>query len=88
MSTTVLPIPPQLHAEKQFEREAFTFYRIGPTSISGCNHTQVYNRDVLVQALESRPAGVPLVTVANHHSCMDEPLLWGTSFHSSSKKEI
>jgi hypothetical protein len=44
---------------------------------AGLNRTHIYNRDVLVQALESRPSGVPLLTVANHHSCADEPLLWG-----------
>ena len=41
------------------------------------NSTIVYNRNILIDALENRPNDVPLITVANHHSCMDEPLLWG-----------
>ena len=44
---------------------------------SGLSSAQIYNRDVLIDALENRPPGVPLLTVANHHSCADEPLLWG-----------
>lgn len=44
---------------------------------SGLSSAQIYNRDVLINALENRPPGVPLLTVANHHSCADEPLLWG-----------
>ena len=41
------------------------------------NSLKVYNRNILINALESRPTSVPLITVTNHHSCMDEPLLWG-----------
>jgi monolysocardiolipin acyltransferase len=41
------------------------------------NSTVVHNRDRLISALHDRPSGVPLLTVSNHHSCMDEPLIWG-----------
>ncbi len=34
----------------------------------------MHNSDKLVKLLRTRDA--PVVTVANHHSCMDEPLLW------------
>lgn len=49
--------------------EIFTFL--------GLNSTVTYNREALVNAIENRPDKVPLITVANHHSCVDEPLLWG-----------
>uniref|UniRef100_A0A0K2US33 Tafazzin family protein n=1 Tax=Lepeophtheirus salmonis TaxID=72036 RepID=A0A0K2US33_LEPSM len=39
--------------------------------------TNIHHRKILTKALEERPNGTPLITVANHHSCMDEPLLWG-----------
>ncbi|XP_047117314.1 tafazzin [Schistocerca piceifrons] len=41
------------------------------------NTTKVYNRDILIHALENRPPTVPLITVSNHHSCFDDPGLWG-----------
>merc|ERR1712111_37729 len=41
------------------------------------NSYQIYNKEKLMQALENRPINIPLITVANHISCMDEPLLWG-----------
>ena len=41
------------------------------------NSLLVHDRNILVDALENRPENVPLITVTNHHSCMDEPLLWG-----------
>ncbi|XP_041984500.1 tafazzin [Aricia agestis] len=40
------------------------------------NKTTVYNREALVRAVR-RPRGVPLLTVSNHHSCFDDPGLWG-----------
>ncbi len=43
----------------------------------GFNHVQVINKDALLKVLHDRPKGVALLTVVNHHSCMDEPLLWG-----------
>ncbi len=45
--------------------------------LSVANSTQVLNRDRLLRALHDRPPGTALITVANHHSCMDEPLIWG-----------
>ncbi|KAH8297437.1 hypothetical protein KR044_011853, partial [Drosophila immigrans] len=41
------------------------------------NRTKVYNRERLVSAVSKRPKGVPLVTVCNHHSCFDDPGIWG-----------
>ncbi|XP_075981741.1 tafazzin, phospholipid-lysophospholipid transacylase [Anticarsia gemmatalis] len=40
------------------------------------NKTTVYNREALSRAVR-RPRGVPLLTVSNHHSCFDDPGLWG-----------
>ncbi|CAH0764666.1 unnamed protein product [Diatraea saccharalis] len=40
------------------------------------NKTTVYNRETLQRAV-GRATGVPLLTVSNHHSCFDDPGLWG-----------
>ncbi|CAH4032464.1 tafazzin [Pieris brassicae] len=40
------------------------------------NKTTVYNREALSRAVH-RPREVPLLTVSNHHSCFDDPGLWG-----------
>ena len=45
--------------------------------LSGTNHARIYGQENLYKALEERPENTPLITVANHHSCMDEPLIWG-----------
>lgn len=42
------------------------------------NKFEVYNREILYNALDKRPADRPLVTVCNHNSCLDDPLIWGT----------
>jgi len=41
------------------------------------NNFTVYNREVLINVLNDRPANKPLITVSNHYSCLDDPLLWG-----------
>ncbi|KOB71172.1 Tafazzin-like protein, partial [Operophtera brumata] len=41
------------------------------------NKTTIYNREALMRAVKQRPPGVPLLTVSNHHSCFDDPGLWG-----------
>lgn len=41
------------------------------------NKTRVYNKHILQDALTGRPRGVPLITVSNHHSCFDDPGIWG-----------
>lgn len=41
------------------------------------NTVNVHNREILIDALDNRPKGTPLITVCNHHSCLDDPLLWG-----------
>ncbi|CAN6541344.1 unnamed protein product [Malus baccata var. baccata] len=45
--------------------------------VSLLNSTTVHNADTLLRLVRSRPNGVPLVTVSNHMSTMDDPLLWG-----------
>ncbi|XP_055602729.1 tafazzin isoform X2 [Uranotaenia lowii] len=41
------------------------------------NKARVHNIQVLEDALENRPKGIPLLTVSNHHSCFDDPGMWG-----------
>lgn len=41
------------------------------------NRTRVYNKHILENAVANRPAGIPLLTVSNHHSCFDDPGIWG-----------
>ena len=42
------------------------------------NSTRVHGMERLLSAVRGpRIMEAPLITVANHHSCMDEPLLWG-----------
>lgn len=45
--------------------------------VSLLNNTTVHNADTLLRLVRSRPPGVPLVTVSNHMSTMDDPFLWG-----------
>lgn len=46
------------------------------------NKTTVYNKHIIERALDVRPKDVPLITVSNHHSCFDDPGIWGKLFHS------
>ncbi|XP_065166710.1 tafazzin isoform X1 [Atheta coriaria] len=39
---------------------------------------KVYNRKNILKAIDERPVDVPLITVSNHHSCFDDPGIWGT----------
>lgn len=41
------------------------------------NKTRTFNKHILIKAIESRNPGVPLITVSNHHSCFDDPGMWG-----------
>lgn len=42
-----------------------------------CTRTQVHHLSTLLHAIGERPAGTPLITVSNHTSTLDDPLLWG-----------
>ncbi|KAL3527356.1 hypothetical protein ACH5RR_012012 [Cinchona calisaya] len=41
------------------------------------NTTTVHNADTLIRLVRSRPPGVPLLTVSNHMSTLDDPVMWG-----------
>lgn len=41
------------------------------------NTFNLINGDILYKTIEDRPSNQGLVTVSNHYSCIDEPLLWG-----------
>ncbi|CAK7357546.1 unnamed protein product [Dovyalis caffra] len=41
------------------------------------NTTTVHNADTLINLVRSRPPGVPLITVSNHMSTLDDPVIWG-----------
>ncbi|KAG8662943.1 N-acylphosphatidylethanolamine synthase isoform X2 [Manihot esculenta] len=41
------------------------------------NTTSVHNADTLIHLVRSRPSGVPLITVSNHKSTLDDPVMWG-----------
>jgi len=48
---------------------------VGKIALSFMNSFKMRNRETLVNAVFNRPKGVPLITVSNHESCMDDPAL-------------
>ncbi|KAJ3649806.1 hypothetical protein Zmor_021526 [Zophobas morio] len=46
--------------------------------IQWLNKAKVHNNHIITSILDKRPRNVPLITVSNHHSCFDDPGLWGT----------
>eukprot|EP00271_Cylindrocystis_brebissonii_P023255 TRINITY_DN954_c0_g2_i2.p1 TRINITY_DN954_c0_g2~~TRINITY_DN954_c0_g2_i2.p1 ORF type:complete len:326 (-),score=19.93 TRINITY_DN954_c0_g2_i2:58-1035(-) len=41
------------------------------------NRTTVHNLERLKEVAQRRPAGTPLLTISNHKSTLDDPLMWG-----------
>ncbi|XP_007046409.2 PREDICTED: N-acylphosphatidylethanolamine synthase isoform X2 [Theobroma cacao] len=41
------------------------------------NTSSIHNAETLIRLVRSRPPGMPLLTVSNHMSTLDDPLLWG-----------
>ncbi|KAM7253011.1 hypothetical protein ACFE04_025629 [Oxalis oulophora] len=41
------------------------------------NTTSVHNAETLIRLVRSRPPGVPLITISNHMSTLDDPVMWG-----------
>eukprot|EP00250_Pteridium_aquilinum_P008521 c18011_g1_i1 orf=28-807(+) len=50
------------------------------------NTTHVHNYDTLGRLVNSRPPGTPLITVSNHMTTLDDPLMWGIKGLSSDPK--
>lgn len=47
------------------------------------NHSECHNVSQLLDLIKNRAKGKPLITVSNHDSCLDDPLLFGTLLPSS-----
>lgn len=45
--------------------------------ISALNRFKVVKKDTLDDFITKREKGRGLITVSNHDSCLDEPILWG-----------
>lgn len=41
------------------------------------NRTRIYNDEILASIIDTKPQHVPLLTLSNHHSCFDDPGIWG-----------
>lgn len=60
-------------SKKMFSKTTFFFYLL----LVWLNKTKVYNGHILRNALDNKPAAIPILTVSNHHSCFDDPGIWG-----------
>jgi monolysocardiolipin acyltransferase len=40
---------------------------------------QAKNLGALHRAILDRPKGTPLITLSNHASCIDDPVMWGNN---------
>ncbi|XP_025830289.1 tafazzin homolog isoform X5 [Agrilus planipennis] len=50
---------------------------INPEIVGWLNKSKIFNLHIMSKALDERPKNTPIITVSNHHSCFDDPGLWG-----------
>ena len=76
--TSCWPFPPEPYPKWWRLRSKIIIPTVGVMSkIWMCclNRTKFHNVDILRDAVSNRPKGVSLITVCNHASCMDDPLM-------------
>lgn len=49
---------------------------IGPI-LAWLNRARIYNNEILASIIDKKPEHIPLLTLSNHHSCFDDPGIWG-----------
>lgn len=47
------------------------------------NRTRIYNNEILASIIDTKPQHIPLLTLSNHHSCFDDPGIWGKCYKIS-----
>ena len=47
------------------------------SSSAWLNKAKVYNSRLLSETIDQKPKHIPLLTLSNHHSCFDDPGIWG-----------
>uniref|UniRef100_A0A3Q2PP76 Tafazzin family protein n=1 Tax=Fundulus heteroclitus TaxID=8078 RepID=A0A3Q2PP76_FUNHE len=52
------------------------------------NYLTVHNQEVLLDLIDHRPSDTPLITLANHESCMDDPHIWGVFTRTPAASDI
>lgn len=50
---------------------------IGKIWLCKFNTMKIYMESTLYDAIDKRPPNTALITVSNHYSCIDDPLIWG-----------
>ncbi|KAH7432801.1 hypothetical protein KP509_07G041300 [Ceratopteris richardii] len=61
-------------------------YALARLVTSFLNTTRVHNLETLNRLVHSRPPGTPLITVSNHMTTLDDPLMWGMKGFSADDK--
>ncbi|XP_059171780.1 tafazzin-like [Physella acuta] len=74
-SSTPQKLPFTWKASSRFITAAVGLY--GKLWLAWLNKVRVHNKEVLHKVLDERPKGQGLLTVSNHKSCLDDPLMWG-----------
>lgn len=69
-----LSCPPTLTSWNNFSSFLFC-----DAAAAWLNKSRIHNSSVLIEIIDSKPSHVPLLTLSNHHSCFDDPGIWGKS---------
>lgn len=70
--------PPELNkAWKIKSRLALSSVGFISKIVVGLSNFRVVNKEKLIKSIEETGNGRGLITVTNHHSCLDDPTLWG-----------